>query len=179
MPMAPYELSAGTIGYALTFGAIGFGFGAALEMAGFGDTRKLSAQFYLRDMTVLKVMFTGIVVAASLVFLSSAVGLLDLSRVWVNPTYLWPGIVGGLIMGVGFVIGGFCPGTSVVATSTLKVDGMFFLGGVLIGVWAFGETVASFEPFFLSSYMGRFTLPDWLRLPGRGAVLLVVGLGRG
>jgi hypothetical protein len=174
--MAPYELSAGTIGYALTFGAIGFGFGAALEMAGFGDTRKLSAQFYLRDMTVLKVMFTGIVVAASLVFLSSAVGLLDLSRVWVNPTYLWPGIVGGLIMGVGFVIGGFCPGTSVVATSTLKVDGMFFLGGVLIGVWAFGETVASFEPFFLSSYMGRFTLPDWLGLPVGVTVLLVIAL---
>ena len=57
--MAPFDLTAGTLGYALVFGAIGFGFGAVLEMGGFGDTRKLAAQFYLRDMTVLKVMFTG------------------------------------------------------------------------------------------------------------------------
>ena len=59
----------GNIAYALVFGAIGFGFGAVLEMAGFGDTRKLAAQFYLRDLTVLKTMFTAIVVAAVLLFL--------------------------------------------------------------------------------------------------------------
>ena len=129
--MAPFDLAAslGPVAYALVFVAIGFGFGAALEMGGFGDTRKLAGQFYFRDMTVLKVMFTGIVVAAVLVAGATSFGLLDMSRVWVNPTYLWPGIVGGLVMGVGFVVGGFCPGTSLVAASTLKVDGMFFLGG--------------------------------------------------
>jgi rhodanese-related sulfurtransferase len=174
--MAPYDLAAslGPVAYALVFGAIGFGFGAALEMGGFGDTRKLAGQFYFKDMTVLKVMFTGIAVAAVLVALATSFGLLDLSRVFVNPTYLWPGIVGGLIMGVGFVIGGFCPGTSLVAASTLKIDGMVFLLGALLGVWLFGETVGSFQPFWLSSYMGRFTLPDWLGLPVGVTVLLVV-----
>jgi hypothetical protein len=171
--MAPYGLTAGTIGYALTFGAIGFGFGAVLEMGGFGDTRKLAGQFYLRDMTVLKVMFTAIVVAAVLVAGAAAFGLLDMSRVWVNPTYLWPGVVGGLVMGVGFIIGGFCPGTSVVAASTLKIDGMVFLVGALFGVYLFGETVSSFESFFLSSYMGRFTLDEWLGLPVGATVVLV------
>src|SRR5512133_1506847 len=107
--MAPYSLTAGTIGYALTFGAIGFGFGAVLELGGFGDTRKLAAQFYLRDMTVLKVMFTAMMVAAVLVAGAASFGLLDMSRVWVNPTYLWPGIAGGLVMGVGFILRGFCP----------------------------------------------------------------------
>jgi hypothetical protein len=176
MNMAPLELtaSAGTLGYALLFGAIGFGFGAVLEMAGFGDTRKLAAQFYLKDLTVLKVMFTGIVVASLLLALASSFGLLDLHRVWVNPTYLWPEIVGGLIMGVGFVLGGFCPGTSVVAAATLKIDGMLFLVGALVGVWAFGETVGSFEPFWLSSSMGRFTLPEWLGLPMGVVILLIV-----
>jgi len=171
--MAPFQIAPGTIGYALAFGAIGFGFGAVLEMAGFGDTRKLAGQFYLRDTTVLKVMFTAIAVAAVLLAGASAFGLLDMSRVWVNPTYLWPGIVGGLVMGVGFILGGFCPGTSVVAASTLKVDGMIFLAGALFGVYLFGETVGSFEPFFLSSYMGRFTLDEWLRVPTGVAVLLV------
>lgn len=173
--MAPLDLSTvGPIITALVFGAIGFGFGAVLELGGFGDTRKLAAQFYLRDMTVLKVMFTGIIVAATLVAGATSVGLLDMSRVWVNPTYLWPGIVGGLIMGVGFVLGGFCPGTSLVAASTLKVDGLLFLAGALGGVWLFGETVGSFEPFFLSSAMGRFTLPEWLGLPLGVTLVLVV-----
>lgn len=174
--MAPYDLAAslGPVAFALVFGAIGFGFGAALEMGGFGDTRKLAGQFYFQDMTVLKVMFTGIAVAAVLVALATSFGLLDMSRVFVNPTYLWPGIVGGLVMGVGFVIGGFCPGTSLVAASTLKIDGMIFLLGALVGVWLFGETVGSFPSFWLSSYMGRFTLPEWLGLPVGVTVLLVV-----
>jgi rhodanese-related sulfurtransferase len=176
--MAPFDIasSLGPVAYALVFGAIGFGFGAVLEMGGFGDTRKLAGQFYLKDMTVLKVMFTAIVVAALLVALATSFGLLDMSRVFVNPTYLWPGIVGGLIMGVGFVIGGFCPGTSLVAASTLKVDGMIFLLGALLGVWLFGETVGAFQSFWLSSYMGRFTLPDLLGVPVGVAVLLVVGM---
>jgi rhodanese-related sulfurtransferase len=174
--MAPYDLAAslGPVAFALVFGAIGFGFGFALEMGGFGDTRKLAGQFYFQDMTVLKVMFTGIAVAAILVALATSFGLLDMSRVFVNPTYLWPGILGGLIMGVGFVIGGFCPGTSLVAASTLKIDGMVFLLGALLGVWLFGETVGSFQAFWLSSYMGRFTLQEWLGLPLGVTVLLVV-----
>src|SRR5512133_44923 len=173
--MAPFDLSGlSALSGALVFGAVGFAFGAVLELAGFGDSRKLAAQFYLRDLTVLKTMFTAIVVAAVLIFLASGVGALDLSRVFVNPTYLWPGIVGGLIMGVGFVVGGFCPGTSLVAAATLKVDGIFFVAGGLTGVWIFGESVSSFEPFWLSSAMGRFTLPDWLGLSVGATVLLVV-----
>jgi rhodanese-related sulfurtransferase len=135
---------------------------------------KLAAQFYFREMTVLKVMFTGIVVAMLLVFLTSSLGLLDFTRVWVNPTYLWPGIVGGLIMGVGFIIGGFCPGTSIVALSTLKIDGIFFVLGVGFGVFLFGETVFMFEDFWHSSFMDRFVLPQWLNIETGIVVLLVV-----
>jgi rhodanese-related sulfurtransferase len=139
---------------------IGVLFGATLETAGFGNSTKLAAQFYFKDLTVFKVMFTAIIVACALVFLASAIGLLDYNLVWVPPTYLWPGIVGGLIMGVGFIVGGFCPGTSLVAMATGKIDGLFFVLGGLVGIFLFGETVASFAVFFDSSYMGRFTLPD-------------------
>jgi hypothetical protein len=152
---------------------IGVLFGAALETGGFGNSMKLAAQFYFKDLTVFKVMFTAIIVACTLVFLSSAIGLLDYNLVWVPPTYLWPGIVGGLIMGAGFIVGGFCPGTSLVAMATGKVDGLFFVLGVLTGIFVFGETVASFAVFFDSSYMGRFTLPD---LFGVDYGLVVVGV---
>jgi hypothetical protein len=51
---------------------------------------------------------------------------------------------------------------------------MLFLAGALLGVWGFGETVSSFEPFFLSSYLGRFTLDQLLGVPMGVAVLLFV-----
>ncbi len=176
--MAPFDLVAnlGAWGSDLVFLVIGLGFGAVLEMSGFGDSRKLAAQFYFKDLTVLKVMFTGIVVASVLVFLASALELVDFSRVWVNPTYLAPGIVGGLIMGVGFIVGGFCPGTSLVAASTFKLDGVFFVLGVAGGILAFGATVPAFEGFYNATYLGRFTLPEWLGLPYGVVVVLLVAM---
>ena len=174
--MAPFDLAAqlGIPGSYLVYVAIGFAFGFILESAGFGDARKLAAQFYFRELTVLKVMFTAIIVAMTLVFLSTALGLLDYDDVWVNPTYLWPGIVGGLIMGVGFIIGGYCPGTSLVSMATLKVDGIFFVLGVIAGVLAFGDTVAYFNSFWNSGFMGRFTLPEMLGLDAGVVVFLLV-----
>ena len=174
--MTPFPLSDGLgvwTGY-LLYLMIGVSFGAVLEMAGFANSPKLAAQFYLKDMTVLKVMFTGVITAMVLIFLSTGMEVLDFEKVWVNPTYLWPGIVGGLIMGFGFIIGGFCPGTSLVALATLKIDGIFFTLGALTGIFFFGETVANFEGFWNSSYMGRYTLPEWLGLDTGVVVLLVV-----
>ena len=166
----------GQQGSYLVYLLIGVLFGAVLETAGFGNSKKLAAQFYFKDLTVFKVMFTAIIVACTLVFLSSAMGLLDYNLVWVPPTYLWPGIVGGLIMGVGFIVGGFCPGTSLVAMATGKIDGVFFVLGVLTGIFLFGETVSGFAVFFNSYYMGRFTLPELFGVPYGVVVLAVVAM---
>ncbi len=159
---------------------IGIGFGGALEASGFGDSRKLAAQFYLKDMTVLKVMFTAIIVAAVLLTAGAAFGLVDMARVWVNPTFLWPGIIGGLIMGVGFIIGGFCPGTSMVAASTLKLDGLVFVIDVALGIFAFGESVTLFEGFSNSTALGRLTLPEFFGVDAgvvvTGVVLMAVAM---
>ena len=105
-PLNVYELL-GQYGWIFVFLLIGFAFGYVLEIAGFGHSPKLAAQFYFKELTVLKVMFTAIIVAMVGIFIATGLGLLDYNMVWVNPTYLWPGIVGGLIMGVGFIIGGF------------------------------------------------------------------------
>jgi rhodanese-related sulfurtransferase len=176
MALFPLPLSEllGHWGAYAVFLLIGFSFGFVLEMAGFGHSPKLAAQFYFKDLTVLKVMFGAIIVAMVLLFTTSAVGLLDYNLVWVNPTYLWPGILGGLIMGFGFIIGGFCPGTSLVGAATLKLDAVFFTLGVMFGIFLFGETVDSYALFWNSSYLGRLTIPDWLGLPTGVVVLLVV-----
>ena len=157
----------------LVFLLIGFLFGYVLEISGFNHSPSLAAQFYFKDLRVFKVFFTAIVVGMLMLFLSAAVGLLDYNLIWVNPTYLWSGIVGGLIMGVGFILGGFCPGTSLVALATLKIDGIFFVLGGLVGVFLFGETVDSYKYFFNGSYFGRLTLMDIFNIPAGIVVILV------
>jgi rhodanese-related sulfurtransferase/uncharacterized membrane protein (DUF485 family) len=159
----------------LVFGAIGFAFGYTLEMAGFGDSRKLAAQFYFRELTVLKVMFTAIAVAMTLLFGAVGLGLLDFSAVWVNPTYLGSGIVGGLIMGVGFIIGGFCPTTSLASASTGRIDGMLFMGGGFVGAYLFAETERHFDRWYNhAGELGRLTLDQVFGVPAPAIVGVVV-----
>ncbi|MDA3844159.1 MAG: YeeE/YedE thiosulfate transporter family protein [Candidatus Kapabacteria bacterium] len=154
--------------------AIGIGFGFFLEKAGFGSAKKLAAQFYFTDLTVFKVMFTAIVTAMLGLFFLSAVGFVDIDLVYTGDTYLMPQIVGGLILGFGFVVGGYCPGTSVVACASGKIDAVWFIGGVFLGIIVFGEMFPLVEGFFNSGAMGRTLIYEYFNLSYGLVVFLVV-----
>ncbi len=139
---------------------IGIGFGFFLERAGFGSARKLVEQFYLTDLRVFKVMFTAIITAMLGVFYLSWIGWVDLTLVYLTPTYLIPQIIGGLILGVGFVIGGYCPGTSAVAASTGKIDGVVYMLGIIAGIIFFSLLFPFIEGFYYSTPMGQITLSE-------------------
>jgi uncharacterized membrane protein YedE/YeeE/rhodanese-related sulfurtransferase len=173
----PFPLDLQDLGTPLTytiFTIIGIGFGFALEQSGFGRSTKLAAQFYFKDFAMFKVMFTAVITAMVLMAGASAIGVLDFRRVFIPGTYLWPVAIGGFILGVGFLVGGLCPGTSMVGAATLKLDAMVFLGGVTIGVFAFGETVPYFMDFWNTSDLGRLTLPEWLNIPTGVVALFIV-----
>ena len=153
---------------------IGIGFGFFLERAGFGSARKLAAQFYLYDMSVFKVMFTAIVTAMLGITYLGWIGWLDLSLVYLVPTYFVPQIVGGLVLGVGFVVGGYCPGTSVASLATGRVDGMVYAGGILAGTLVYAEVYPWIKDFVNSNGMGQITLPEVLHLPWGVIVFAVV-----
>jgi hypothetical protein len=138
---------------------LGFGFGFCLERAGFGSARKLTAVFYLFDMSVVKVMFTAIVTAMAGLFLLSAAGFLTLSDLYIEPTSYAAQILGGLVFGAGFIIGGYCPGTSVAAMATGKKDGMVFALGMLAGVMAYAEFTPGMEAWIKATSSGEVTLP--------------------
>ncbi|MHB9041840.1 MAG: YeeE/YedE thiosulfate transporter family protein [Melioribacteraceae bacterium] len=133
---------------------IGVLFGAILEQAGFSTSKKLVGLFYGYDFTVLRVFFTAGIVAMIGVMGLEHYGLIDINLVYVNPTFLWSAIVGGIIMGLGFVVGGFCPGTSVCAAAIGKIDAMIFIGGALIGVVIFAEGYPVFEPLYKAANLG-------------------------
>jgi len=155
---------------------IGIGFGFFLERGGLGSSTKLAAQFYFRDLTVFKVMFTAIITAMLGLYWLSWFGFLDLTLVYVNPTYILPQLLGGLIFGVGFVTGGLCPGTCLVSTSTGRIDGMLTLIGIFFGIFVFGETVSFFYDFLYSTSAGQITIPQLLNLPHAVVLLLIVVL---
>ncbi len=158
---------------------IGIAFGFVLERAGFGSARKLVSQFYLDDMAVLKVMFTAIVVAMLGIWGLSAAGALDLSLVYFVPTHVVPEAVGGLLLGAGFVLGGWCPGTSLVGVVTGSLDALAFVGGLIVGTLLVGELDSVLRPFVDSGDLGTLTLPEALHLPQGVVVFAIVAIALG
>lgn len=154
---------------------LGFFFGFFLERAGFSSACKLTAQFYFKDFSVLKVMFTAIVVAMLGLAWLGFLGWVDMSQVFIPPTFLWPQIVGGLLLGAGFILGGYCPGTSVAAAAVGKLDALFFIAGIFIGIFAFGSSLPSIAAFNDSGALGDLTLPVWLNV-NTGVVACAVAL---
>lgn len=158
LPLTSYvEFSpAAELGIALL---LGLGFGFALERAGFGSARKLTAVFYLWDMAVVKVMFTAIVTTMAGLFLLSAGGWMDLSELYVEPTSYAAQILGGLVFGAGFIVGGYCPGTSLAAAATGRKDGLVFILGMLAGVMAYAEFTPGLDDWIKAGSRGELTLP--------------------
>ena len=160
----------------LTAIGLGFLFGFSLERAGFGNARKLAAQFYLYDMTVFKVMFTAILVAMVGLYTLNGLGLVDMSMMWINPTFMWAQLIGGFLLGAGFILSGLCPGTSVVSAASGRIDAVVTFVGIFIGtaVFAFAvDFVPGMEALYNGGSMGVSVLPELMSVP---APILMLGV---
>ena len=125
---------------------IGIFFGFILEASGFSSSRKLAGVFYGYDFAVLKVFFTAALVALIGILYMDYLGYLNMEQLYIHPTYLWGAIIGGIIMGVGFVSAGFCPGTSLCAVAIGKIDAIVYVIGIMVGIFIFSELYTVFEP---------------------------------
>ncbi|MCF6180970.1 DUF6691 family protein [Lutibacter sp.] len=141
---------------------IGIVFGFTLEASGFSSSRKIVGTFYGYDFAVLKVFFTAALVAMIGVYYMDYLELVNIEELFVLPTYTWSAITGGVFMGLGFVLGGFCPGTTLCAAAIGKIDAMATMLGIFIGIFIFSELYDFIEPLFDSSYLGRITISDSL-----------------
>ncbi len=171
------------------FGAFGHGtslivslitgvlFGFVLERAGFADSRTLTNIFYFRDMRVLRVMFSALTTAMVGLIVLSWLGLFDYSillKYSLLKTYLWPQLVGGILFGLGFVIGGYCPGTAMVGVTSGKVDAIVFLGGMIVGIYVFAAGFPVWSGFYKSADLGRLTLWQVFNVPMSVMAALIV-----
>lgn len=133
---------------------LGMGFGFALESSGFSSSRKIIGTFFGYDFVVVKVFFTAAIVASVGLLYLNYFGLVEFSQLYIQPTFLTSAIVGGIIMGIGFAMGGFCPGTSLCAAAVGRIDGLVFFGGMFIGVFLFSESFSLFESMYYSGSQG-------------------------
>ena len=141
---------------------LGFFFGMVLEASGFSSSRKLVGSFYGYDFTVVRVFFTATVTTIIGLLYFNYMGWMDLSKMYIAPTFLYPILVGGGLMGLGFVLGGFCPGTSLCAAAIGKIDAIVFVVGIFIGIFIFSEAFPYIEKFYYSSNLGRLRIHETL-----------------
>jgi hypothetical protein len=163
----------------LTGLVLGFLFGVTLERAGFGNARKLAAQFYGHDLTVFKVMFTAILVAMVGLYALVGLGWVDLAMLWINPTFLWAQLVGGFLLGAGFIMSGLCPGTSVVSAASGRWDALVTLVGIFLGTGVFVvavDVVPALETLYHAGSFGVALLPELLGAPPLVFALAVVAV---
>ena len=160
-PLIPQGIITGQWDFVIAL-LIGVAFGFILEASGFSSSRNIAGVFYGYNFVVLRVFFTALVVAMVGLLYFDYFGWIDLNLVFVLPTFLPSMILGGIIMGFGFVIGGFCPGTSFTAIAIGKIDGIVFLAGFFIGVLIFSLGFPMYEEFYTAGAMGNITIGEML-----------------
>jgi hypothetical protein len=160
-PLVVYEIISENVNLFLAF-IIGIGFGFVLESNGFSSSRRLAGMFYGYDTTVLKVFFSAAIVGSVGLLFLGLFKWIDLSSIYINPTYLWSTLGGGVVMGAGFIMGGYCPGTSFCAASIGKLDALAFIGGMFIGILIFTEGYPLWENFYNAKFMGSPVISEMI-----------------
>jgi hypothetical protein len=172
-PLIPQEIITGQWDFVIAL-LIGAAFGFILEASGFSSSRNIAGVFYGYNFVVLRVFFTAMIVAMVGLLYFSYFGWIDIDLVFVLPTYLNSMLFGGFLMGLGFVIGGFCPGTSYTAVAIGKLDGLVFATGFLIGVFIFGESFPFFEDFYTANDFGNITIGEMFGISNQWVAFLFV-----
>ena len=144
---------------------LGTAFGFALDQAKASNPQKIINMLRLKDFHLMKVILFGIGFSSLLLFILLAFNAIDVSHLSVKTSYIGV-IIGGAILGIGFAIGGYCPGTGVVAAGRGRKDALFFIIGGLLGAFVymlvFGaiENTALFNPIAGGAVSLAETNPD-------------------
>ena len=141
---------------------IGMAFGYIMEASGFSSSRKLIGVFYGYDFAVIRVFFTASIVAIIGLLYMGYFGWIDYSVLFVHPTFIYSAAIGGVIMGFGFITGGFCPGTSLCAVAIGKLDGWVFTGALFIGIMIYSWVFPLLEPWYNAGNMGHIKITEWM-----------------
>jgi uncharacterized membrane protein YedE/YeeE len=111
-------------------------------------------------MTIVKFMFSAILVGMVGIYALKDLGLVKLSF---KPAILWVNVFGGLVFGAGWGLLGYCPGTAMGALGEGRRDALWGILGMLAGAALFAELY----PFIgrtplIRPNLGSITIPQIL-----------------
>ncbi|SMR83175.1 hypothetical protein SAMN04488030_3086 [Aliiroseovarius halocynthiae] len=126
--------------------ALGIGalFGFVLDRIGATNPTVLIRMLSLRSLGLMKAILLAIGVGSIMMFGGQMTGLVDVGHMSVKTAYVGV-FVGGLLLGAGWAVSGFCPGTGVCAAATGRKDALFFILGGLLGAAAYMVTYPSIK----------------------------------
>jgi hypothetical protein len=127
---------------------LGLAFGFALDKAQASNPQKIINMLRLKDFHLMKVILFAIGFSSLLLFILLALNVIDAGHLSVKTSYTGV-VVGGAILGIGFAISGYCPGTSIVAAGGGRKDALFFILGGLLGAFVYMLIYASIQDSFL------------------------------
>jgi hypothetical protein len=160
-PLIPHGIIDDGWSYVIAF-LIGIAFGFILEASGFSSSRKIVGLFYGYDFTVLRVFFTATVTAMVGLLWFNYLGWIDIGEIYFPSTYVNAAITGGVIMGLGFIMGGFCPGTGMCAVAIGKLDALAYVFGLYLGIFIFSGAYSWFEGLYLKNALGKIQISEAL-----------------
>jgi uncharacterized membrane protein YedE/YeeE len=129
----------------------------------------------LRDMTIVKFMFSTVLVGMVGIYLLHDLGLVSLS---LKATVLGGNIIGGLIFGVGWGLVGYCPGTSLGALGEGRIDAFWGILGMLFGAAVYAELYPQLKTSVLTwGDYGKISLPQLLGVNHWLVVVAMIVLG--
>lgn len=141
----------------------GFIFGVLLHRGGVANYNVIVNQFRLKDFTVLKVMFTAIVVGGIGVLVLKHFGYAAYD---IKSANMLGVVVGAAVFGVGMVVWGYCPGTGIAASATGSLHGVAGVVGMLVGGILYALSFEWVSAHILSvAALGKVRLPDVSGVP--------------
>lgn len=139
---------------------IGLFFGFVLQKVGATNPRLIIDMLRFRNLHLMKAILLAIGLSSLVLFSLLALGLIDAGHFSVKSSYIGV-IVGGAILGAGWAMAGFCPGTAVVGAGAGRKDALVFVAGGLLGAFAFTLVYASLKSTLLFDKLGgKATLAD-------------------